>query len=239
MWKALVVYFLVWFSIAEVCLASTESSSPKKTAKKSSGDNRKSSSASRRQERQPSSTVSGRQNNKKYGVKCTEAELLHLETVQIMNMSSNCPRRDSWLQVVLSDSVKRLSSNVMTVGCNKGDDFIAMMGAYSGNKRYNVKTWLKNLYTLHKTARFACGVAKQIPSPVLRIRPVQGYCLEPMAKNLRMLKKLSDLMNLDPKTVHIEGEILLHTLLNSILSSPYHLYTTYHPHLSNDTFHSY
>lgn len=234
----IIVYLVVLFSIADVCL-SAESSSSKKTIKKNSGDSRKSSSASRRQERQPSSTASVKQNNKKYGARCTEAELQFLETVQIMNLSSNCPRRDVWLQVVLSDSVKRLSSNVVTVGCNKGDDFIAMMGAYSGNKRYNVKTWLKNLYTLHKTARFACGVAKQIPTPVNRIRPVQGYCLEPMAKNLRMLKKLSDLMNLDPKTVHIEGALLLHTLLNSILSSLHpNLCTTYR-HQSNDTSHSY
>ena len=151
------------------------------------------------------STVRGRGSNINYGERCTSLELYFLQQKQITNKTSNCPRRDYWLEVVLKDSSKRLTSNVVVVGCNKGDDFISMMEAFSGNKRYNVNAWLKILNFYNNTVRFACGEAKRIQSPIQHVRPVQGYCLEPMPKNLLMLKNLSKLMKFDPKTVHIEG----------------------------------
>ncbi len=79
--------------------------------------------------RQPSATVV----TKLYAPSCSEAQLQHISKNNWM--SSNCPNHKWFNDFVASRA--DLASTLVTVGCNKGYDFVASMRAFSNNASYS------------------------------------------------------------------------------------------------------
>ena len=131
-----------------------------------------------------------------YGERCSTQQLKMIQTADVIKRSS-CPRR-SWIRFCLNDSKMNADAAVVFVGCNKGDDFISMMKAWSGNPSFNVALWLTNLHRRDSSISFACDRASNIPTPILTKRPIQGFCIEPMPQNVELLHFLVKSMQLDP-----------------------------------------
>ena len=50
--------------------------------------------------------------------------------------SSKCPKRTEWMAALLAASEDRPSATLVSVGCNKADDFALLLRAWSRNSSY-------------------------------------------------------------------------------------------------------
>jgi FkbM family methyltransferase len=110
------------------------------------------------------------------------------------------------MKELLSLSRSKASVNVVVVGCNKGDDFVAQLGSWSGNASYDVIEYTNLLRRNYHNPIFPCGSAKPMKAAsalVNGVRPVRGYCLEPMGANYRLLRNLTTTMRFDETAVHV------------------------------------
>ena len=108
------------------------------------------------------------------------------------------------MSLVLSHSVNVTNPTVVVIGCNKGDDFVALLEGWSGNTTYDVSSHVERLGKFIPKI-FPCGAAKsmlgyapKLPKP----RPITGFCLEPMPANFKLLTTLSEQMQFDTSRVH-------------------------------------
>ena len=139
-----------------------------------------------------------------YGYRCNTTQLQALEKVDVIR-NSRCPTRDQWMQIALSHSLSVSAPTVVVVGCNKGDDFVALMEGWSGNASYDVRSHVERLAKFIPHTIFPCGAAKSMMSFAPKLpkpRPVLGFCLEPMPTNFRLLATISADMHFDRRYVH-------------------------------------
>lgn len=106
--------------------------------------------------------------------------------------AANCPVRTSWMQPFLDASRSREEMTFISVGCNKGTDFISTLGAMSGNQSYNEAAWTAWFKGTFNSTLLnpVCGPDKEAPlkSGLESPRPIRGFCVEPMNANLKLLK---------------------------------------------------
>eukprot|EP00457_Paulinella_chromatophora_P012758 gb/GEZN01012993.1/.p1 GENE.gb/GEZN01012993.1/~~gb/GEZN01012993.1/.p1 ORF type:complete len:332 (-),score=4.66 gb/GEZN01012993.1/:46-951(-) len=117
-----------------------------------------------------------------HGTACTELQIANI-TAQHPIKHSKCPPR-IFMSVFLNASRYRSTANVISIGCNKGEDFIATLEAFSGNKSFDVKSYGANL-----PRRVCGGKAESFMLPDQALRPVRGICVEPLPANVRLLTR--------------------------------------------------
>lgn len=97
-----------------------------------------------------------------YGTRCTPSQLKNIEMANPIE-SSNCPSRGFWFASMLKYSSVHPTATIVSVGCNTGDDFVAQVGAFSGNSTYNSKEWVNHLSKDGLTSGPVCGRNDDIP----------------------------------------------------------------------------
>lgn len=151
---------------------------------------------------------------KGYGYVCTEAEIEKISG-HFPLQASSCPKR-LWLAPVV-ESIENPSkkSVVIVIGCNKGDDWVTYMNAFSGNATYDVSTYHSNVLmyiqnrtgTDEKGARqmYACASDHEMKKVMVGkvIRPVNAYCIEPLGSNVELVKSLSAYMGFDKSSAKV------------------------------------
>jgi FkbM family methyltransferase len=140
-----------------------------------------------------------------YGKECNAQQLEKIIAANVMK-NSNCPSRSNWLQVVLQQSLLKPNATIMMIGCNKGDDFVSLMEAWSGNSTYDVDKYIsimKKDYTKMNFQKYRCAIAKH---EILKNQPLRlatGYCIEPMPANLKLLHNIMTKMSFDKNFIKI------------------------------------
>jgi FkbM family methyltransferase len=125
-----------------------------------------------------------------FGRKCTSPQIKQYVELS-PHKKSNCPSTAEIIKF-LSTTSESKSPVLIYAGCNKGDDYINGVRAWSRNKKYSptaIYDWY-NKSGLKVT--FACGLDHEIPldTPPQTILPVRGYCIEPMESNVFMLQSV-------------------------------------------------
>jgi len=125
------------------------------------------------------------------GIQCTSKQI---EIMSSMNPveTSNCPSYGSWYQVLLNDSAKEdvHPTVVMSIGCNKGNDFIAAMRDWSGNRTFSPENYESASERKFGKLPTACTLMRTPLSPLKKKRPIRGFCVEPMPSNYRLLEAM-------------------------------------------------
>ena len=124
---------------------------------------------------------------------CSAAELER--NVKSDWSSSHCPHHRWFKEFVQSRA--GLASTLVTVGCNKGYDFVASMRAFSNNATYSVPAVLglheKSINgTTHPVILYgACNAGRKPDDAVVadKVAPVRGFCIEPMPGNFQLLQQ--------------------------------------------------
>lgn len=105
---------------------------------------------------------------------------------------SSCPDQSKWLPKHLENH----KGTIVSVGCNKGYDFIQVMRKMSNNPIYSNEA----LKITHNITNFdgACksGSKRDVPVNMLDISNVRGFCIEPMINNYKLLKSSFEKLNL-------------------------------------------
>lgn len=113
------------------------------------------------------------------------------------NTLSNCPDRTPWwLHFAGSMSEGRTQPLVhVSIGCNKGVDFLATLEDLSGDDRYSPTAYLERLAKAGRVFPNQ-GACNQLATTAHRIRPalsstrrVSGYCIEPVNSTFVALKQ--------------------------------------------------
>jgi FkbM family methyltransferase len=118
------------------------------------------------------------------------------------SLNSNCPEKRDWIHVVLNESKMKKAATIVVIGCNKGDDFISQLGAWSGNASYDPVKYVKILNNKYHIDDFACSPAKRIDFDQ-ELRSITGYCIEPMPVNYKLLGNMINEMNFDTSFVKL------------------------------------
>mmetsp|Transcript_15217 Transcript_15217/g.22414 ORF Transcript_15217/g.22414 Transcript_15217/m.22414 type:complete len:323 (-) Transcript_15217:179-1147(-) len=136
-----------------------------------------------------------------YGYECTQEQIKTITAADVTHQT-NCPLRN-WIPIMLRESTHFDNITVVIIGCNKGDDFISLMNAFSGNEEYNIVEYVKRLEQ-SKVTNFACGkAATKVMLPGQTLRPTQGYCIEPMKSTFNVVENIMNDMKLDMNSVHL------------------------------------
>jgi FkbM family methyltransferase len=136
-----------------------------------------------------------------FGAHCNSSQLKTLINVMPSVTLTQCPDRTKWMKVVLEASKTKESATIVVIGCNKGDDFISIMGAWSGNISYDPDKFVSTMRSKYVVS-FACPKATKIPFNQTP-RLVTGYCIEPMPINFELLTDMANVMNFDSNSVKI------------------------------------
>ena len=103
--------------------------------------------------------------------------------------NSNCPNKDRWIHALTRASFNRDSATLVWIGCNKGDDLLHYMREWSQNTSYD--TARLGAYWDHMDARRACPMEQAQAIDRARIRPVNGFCIEPITSTVQILRQAS------------------------------------------------
>jgi FkbM family methyltransferase len=115
---------------------------------------------------------------------------------------SKCPDKAKWMNVVLEASKTKETATIVVIGCNKGDDFISLMGAWSGNTSYDPDRYVSKMKSKHAFLTFVCSSATKIRFDQTP-REVTGYCIEPLPINFELLTDMANVMHFDSNYVKI------------------------------------
>eukprot|EP00808_Paulinella_micropora_P014227 g76763.t1 len=145
---------------------------------------------------------------------CREHQLELLKE-EFAPQRSTCPAR-GWLRTYLAllrqEDKRRREGNgqvnparfIITVGCNKGEDFIASMEAWTGNSSYSPVVYTKELVKKYEEIHFACtGHVHSLLEHTPALKDTVGYCIEPLPANVQLLKTMFHTKLYDPKKVRL------------------------------------
>lgn len=132
-----------------------------------------------------------------YGDVCDAAQKKRIAAADVnIGVLTNCPSRKYWMDVVLKHSADQPEVAIVSVGCNKGDDFVALLEAWSGNSTYSVSSYLdviSEMAYMHAN-KSALHVGCPSEGPIIQskkhlqtTRPVRGICVEPVPVNVRLI----------------------------------------------------
>lgn len=133
-----------------------------------------------------------------YGAECSPEQMHNIVRARPTHNSA-CPLRSNWLKVVLQESIMQLNSTIVVIGCNKGDDFVSLMEAWSGNSSYNVHKYVSTLKSEYRSLwrRGLCGPARHEILANQTLRSTKGYCFEPLPVNFKILQNMMTEMKFD------------------------------------------
>lgn len=136
-----------------------------------------------------------------YSTKCTSIQLANIIKAR-PNFNSHCPDRTNWMNIVLNESKTNKKATIVVIGCNKGDDFISQLGAWSGNSTYDPVKYVEILQKKHQPLTFVCGSAKRIAFEQ-ESRPIKAYCIEPLDVNFELIEGMIHKMHFDTSYVKV------------------------------------
>ena len=99
---------------------------------------------------------------------------------------SRCPNKERWIHTLVQSSFDRSSANLVWIGCNRGDDLLYSMREWSQNASYD----MDRLRPYWDTQR-SCPMDQIQSIDEKYIRPVLGFCIEPIASTLQILEKMN------------------------------------------------
>ncbi len=140
-------------------------------------------------------------NNTEHGVRCSDLRIAKLASSKPIH-NSNCPNNEAWVKVLLDETSSLSSATILSIGCNKGDDFIAEMGDWSGDEIFSVANYRAQLN--QKFSAFSARACGHISVPGFKVpkRAIRGFCVEPMPNNYRLIETLMVSLNyLGPVTL--------------------------------------
>lgn len=136
-----------------------------------------------------------------FGYICTREEVHKIKSSSPIP-NSICPSRN-WIEP-FSETVRIESKSpvVISVGCNKGDDFMVLLNKMSGDASYNFKNYIAKLKA--KGAGSSCdfGSPDKVES-VEKPKIIYGYCLEPVVSNINLIEGIFKEMKLDSDKIKI------------------------------------
>ena len=117
--------------------------------------------------------------------------------------NSNCPVTQAWVDVLLDETADMPSATVVSIGCNKGDDFIFQMRDWSGNSTYApmvYKALAESIFNDSLTSPRSCTLrADTVREFPYHARPTRGYCIEPLPRTFIFLEAcMQELQYLGP-----------------------------------------
>lgn len=121
-----------------------------------------------------------------HGQRCSDAQILNIAQ-SLPHKRSRCPDNRAWIDSLLSETKHQASATIVSVGCNKGDDFVAQMRAWSGDETFSVVEYraLLQKKIAHRSNR-ACAALHEATVKVPK-RKLSAYCIEPMLQNFQLL----------------------------------------------------
>jgi FkbM family methyltransferase len=136
-----------------------------------------------------------------HGVRCSYHQIGQIASRKPIK-HSNCPNTRAWTDVLLKETSSSSSVTVLSIGCNKGDDFVGQMKDWSGDERFSVQTYHK--FVKQKFGTFsgrACTLSDASNFKVPK-RTIRGYCVEPMPNNYKLIEtSMQSLKYLGPVTL--------------------------------------
>ena len=138
--------------------------------------------------------------------RCTAHELV-LITQQKPHTSSNCPNNDAWMTALLEETADLSSVTIISVGCNKGDDFVSQMRDWSRNPMFSPSTYTSTQQRLFGRLNRACKGAAQTRHMTGKSREIRGFCIEPMPSNYKLLTQTMSALNYTESVTLIQNAI--------------------------------
>mmetsp|Transcript_44100 Transcript_44100/g.125813 ORF Transcript_44100/g.125813 Transcript_44100/m.125813 type:complete len:362 (-) Transcript_44100:89-1174(-) len=109
---------------------------------------------------------------------------------------SNCPAEDHWLDLMVQMDPAP-GKVIVDIGCNKGNDIVAMMERYDQSHHWSTENYLAKLAT-RGLDRFSCPAR----APKVKIREMKnrsavasfpvGVCVEPMPTTTKVLRDVGN-----------------------------------------------
>lgn len=112
-------------------------------------------------------------------------------------LNSRCPPR-KWMDFAVQNSRREKEAIVIVVGCNKGDDFVELLEAFSGNSTYNSTRYIE-LLAKEDVVGFACPSVPVTVSNKIDLRPIRGYCIEAMLSTFQVANKIMSSLSFNPR----------------------------------------
>ena len=129
------------------------------------------------------------------GIACSAEETESIARAKPI-ANSNCPDNRQWMRAALEHTDPLKPVVLVSVGCNKGDDLLNMMHAWTRNSSY--KKWMDQS-TL--SAR-SCPVQLQDDTQQTPPRSGSAFCIEPLSSNAQYLRGLMAPFNSHIHVVH-------------------------------------
>jgi hypothetical protein len=136
-----------------------------------------------------------------YSTKCNSSQLSNIIKAR-PSFNSNCPDKTNWMNIVLNESKSNEKATIVVIGCNKGDDFISQLGAWSGNTSYDPVKYVEKMQEKYQGLNFICKAAKRIAFDQVP-RMITGYCIEPLPVNFNLLTRMMNVLNFDTSFVKV------------------------------------
>ena len=140
-----------------------------------------------------------------HGVRCSASQIADIAGGQ-PHLVSNCPRHDAWIDVLWRESWPRVSATLVSIGCNKGHEFVSHMHLWSRNNSFSASDYKAIAkHSFPDVARPSCTDIEGEEEDAQRDqkreeavnaahqsgfteRPTRGYCIEPMSQNTHYLQ---------------------------------------------------
>jgi len=134
----------------------------------------------------PKSNTQAVYKTRTYGRKCTSHEI-DMIAQKSPHLDSSCPRITAVMKTLAENSPSSIPV-VISVGCNKGDDFITSLRLFSKNYTYSLETWYDWMNSKN-VSDYACGQHNDMSFDTIpnNTKSVIGYCIEPMESTINML----------------------------------------------------
>ena len=143
----------------------------------------------------------GKHDDYRPGARCSAERIAGILRTK-PHRNSNCPATQAWVDVLLEETADAPSATIMSIGCNKGDDFIYQMRDWSGNSTYDPMEYNVMAASVFNDTRSCALRADTVHKFTHRTRPTRGYCIEPMPRTFIFLEAcMRELHYLGPLTL--------------------------------------
>ena len=141
------------------------------------------------------------------GMQCTDEEAKWLANFYPHTMKhSACPNSEKWHTALLESAEQQRTATIVSLGCNKGDDFVSAMRKWARNSTYS--TARLQGYKGNTSQKRVCPAGySDADTPVNehRVRPVRGLCVEPMISTYEFLARAFSGMGIDGDVTRVHA----------------------------------
>ena len=123
-----------------------------------------------------------------HGKRCN---LIQIESIAAQEPTKNsyCPNTKKWMSSLLSSAYNNPSATLISVGCNRGDDLLLQIREWSRNSSYSLQSMIHEENKWFFSHR-SCPLDSDMEIDEHFIRPVNGFCIEPMHSTFDFVDKI-------------------------------------------------